>query len=97
MRPIVLGHVIRGGHPSFHDRMIAGRLALGAVNALEAGQSDAMIAWQSNIGAPTADPQVSVVMLDAMLEETERLLDGTSEVTQMRLHLLREVQGVLAL
>jgi hypothetical protein len=32
-----------------------------------------------------------------MLEETEKLLDGTSEVTARRLHLIREIQGVLAL
>jgi 6-phosphofructokinase 1 len=97
VRPIVLGHLIRGGHPSFHDRMIAGRLALGAVNALKDGRSDVMVGWQSNIGVKTQDPNVSIVTLNDMLTETERLLDGTSEVTQMRLHLLREVQGVLAL
>jgi 6-phosphofructokinase 1 len=97
VRPIVLGHLIRGGHPTFHDRMIAGRLALGAINALETGISDAMLGWQSNIGAATEDPHVSVVPLADMLVETDRLLDGTSEVIRMRLHLLREVQGVLAL
>ena len=97
IRPIVLGHLIRGGHPTFHDRMIAGRLALGAINALEAGVTDAMIGWQSNLGSNTADVNVSVVTLLDMLAETERLLDGTSEVTKMRLHLLSEVQGVLAL
>jgi 6-phosphofructokinase 1 len=97
IRPIVLGHLIRGGHPSFHDRMIAGRLALGAVNALANGRTDVMVGWQSNIGVKTEDPHVSIVTLNDMLAETERLLDGTSEVTQMRLHLLSEVQGVLAL
>jgi len=97
VRPIVLGHLIRGGHPTFHDRMIAGRLALGAVNTLAAGLSDLMLGWQSNIGASTSDPNVSTVPLIEMLAETERLLDGSSEITQMRLHLLSEVQGVLAL
>ena len=97
IRPIVLGHLIRGGHPSFHDRMIAGRLALGAVNALVSGMTDVLIGWQSNVGTRTQDAHVSTVDLSDMLTETERLLDGTSEVTQMRLHLLREVQGVLAL
>jgi 6-phosphofructokinase 1 len=97
IRPIVLGHLIRGGHPSFHDRMIAGRLALGAVNVLADGRTDVMVGWQSNIGVKTEDPHVSIVTLNDMLAETERLLDGTSEVTQMRLHLLSEVQGVLAL
>lgn len=97
VRPIVLGHLIRGGHPSFHDRMIAGRLSLGAVSALIAGTTDVMIGWQSNIGTKTQDPNVFIVPLTDMLTETERLLDGTSEITKMRLHLLNEVQGVLAL
>ncbi|MEN8041483.1 MAG: 6-phosphofructokinase [Actinomycetota bacterium] len=97
VRAIVLGHLVRGGHPSFHDRMIAGRLALGALTALAEGSTDVMAAWQSNIGVVTQDPQVSIVSLAEMLTETERLLDGTSEVTQMRLNLIREVQGVLAL
>ncbi len=97
VRTVVLGHLVRGGHPTFHDRMIAGRLALGAVDALTAGQSDVMVGWQSNLGSPTADPHVSVVSLDEMLHETERLLDGTSDVTAMRLRLIRQVRGVLAL
>ncbi len=97
VRTIVLGHLVRGGHPTFHDRLIAGRLALGAVNALAAGTTDVMMGWQSNIGTRTRDPQVSIVTLSDMLTETEKLLDGTSEVTAMRMHLIREVQGVLAL
>ena len=97
VRSIVLGHLVRGGHPTFHDRLIAGRLALGAVDALVAGTTDVMVGWQSNIGTRTQDPQVSTVRLKDMLVETEKLLDGTSEVTAMRMHLIREVQGVLAL
>lgn len=97
VRTIVLGHLVRGGHPTFHDRMIAGRLALGALDALIARTTDVMVGWQSNIGTTTQDPQVSVVTLTDMLAETEKLLDGTSEVTAMRMHLIREVQGVLAL
>ena len=97
VRSIVLGHLVRGGHPTFHDRLIAGRLGLGAVDALTAGTTDVMVGWQSNIGTRTQDPQVSIVPLADMLVETEKLLDGTSKVTAMRLHLIREVQGVLAL
>ncbi len=97
IRPIVLGHLIRGGHPTFHDRMIAGRLALGAVNAIEHGTTDVMVGWQSNIGEPTSDPNVSIVALTDMLTETAALLDGTSEITRMRLHLIQQVEGVLAL
>ena len=97
VRTIVLGHLVRGGHPTFHDRLIAGRLALGALDALEARTTDVMVGWQSNVGTRTQDPQVSIVTLDDMLMETEKLLDGTSEVTAMRMHLIQEVQGVLAL
>jgi hypothetical protein len=35
--------------------------------------------------------------LSDMLAESDRLVDGTFEVAQMWLHLLREVQDVLAL
>lgn len=97
VRGIVLGHLIRGGHPTYHDRMMAGRLALAALDALNAGATDVMAGWQSNIGTKTHDPQVSLVSLLDMLTETDRLLDGTSEVTAMRMRLIREVQGVLAL
>lgn len=97
VRGIVLGHLIRGGHPTYHDRMIAGRLALAALDALTAGTTDVMAGWQSNVGTKTQDPQVSIVPLSDMLTETERLLDGTSDVTIMRMRLIREVQGVLAL
>ncbi len=97
VRGIVLGHLIRGGHPTYHDRMIAGRLALAALDALSAGSSDVMAGWQANIGTRTRDPHVSIVSLSDMLTETDRLLDGTSDVTMMRMRLIREVQGVLAL
>jgi len=97
VRTIVLGHLVRGGHPTFHDRLIAGRLALGAFGTVAAGTTDVMVGWRSNIGTKTQDPQVSTVPLADMLVETEKLLDGTSEVTAQRLHLIRKVEGVLAL
>jgi hypothetical protein len=56
-----------------------------------------MAGWQANIGTRTQDPHVSIVSLSDMLTETDRLLDGTSDVTTMRMRLIREVQGVLAL
>ncbi len=97
IRPIILGHLVRGGHPTFHDRMMAGRLANGAMNALGQGLSDVMLGWQSNVGDPTTDPNVSTVPLPDMLTETTALHDGTSEVTRMRLNLIKQVEGVLAL
>jgi len=97
VRTVVLGHLVRGGHPTFHDRMIAGRLALGAVDALAGGRTDLMVGWESNLGEPTQDPHVFLIPLADMIIETDRLLDGTSEVTAMRLRLIQEVRGVLAL
>ena len=97
VRATVLGHLIRGGHPSYHDRMIAGRFALAAVGALLAGATDVMTGWQSSIGTTTPDTNVSLVPLSDMLVETERMLDGSSEIGRMRLELIREVEQVLAL
>ena len=99
VRATVLGHVVRGGRPTYHDRMIAGRMALGAVSALAGGASDAMMAWNSTTqgGTETDDPRVSMFTLDEVLEETEALLDGTSEVARRRVLRMQAVQGVLAL
>ncbi|HHC07287.1 MAG TPA: ATP-dependent 6-phosphofructokinase [Actinobacteria bacterium] len=97
VRTVVLGHLVRGGHPSFHDRLVAGRLARAAVDALVAGRSDVMAAWEPNVGEPSVDPKVGLVDLATMIEETERLLDGTSEVTVRRIRLMKEARAVLAL
>ncbi|MEZ4273608.1 MAG: ATP-dependent 6-phosphofructokinase, partial [Myxococcota bacterium] len=42
IRGTVLGHLVRGGSPTYLDRMVAGRLAYGAVESLAAGASDEM-------------------------------------------------------
>ncbi len=99
IRATVLGHVVRGGRPSFHDRMMAGRLALGAVNALADGADDCMVTWNTTTpgGAPTEDPRVQRFLLAKVIEEGKALADGTSEVTQRRMARMRTVQGVLAL
>ena len=99
VRATVLGHVVRGGRPTFRDRMLAGRLALGAVSTLADGASAVMMAWATTTqgGTPTADPRVSTFPLDTVLAETEALLDGTSEVTKRRVLRMQDVQGVLAL
>lgn len=99
VRATVLGHVVRGGNPSFHDRMLAGRFGLVAVDALLQGVTDVMTAWRSTVpgGAPTDDPTVSLFRIKKVLEETERLRDGTSDVTRRRLRRMEEIQGVLAL
>ncbi|NND02975.1 MAG: hypothetical protein HKN91_09325 [Acidimicrobiia bacterium] len=99
LRATILGHVVRGGRPSFHDRMMAGRLALGAVNALADGADDCMVTWNTTTpgGAPTDDPRVQRFLLKHVLEESQALNDGTSDVTKRRMDRMRLVQGVLAL
>ncbi len=97
VRASVLGHLVRGGRPTYQDRMLAGRLALAAITALGDGHSDVMTAWSSPMGTPTIDTSVTLVPLAAMIEETKAMLDGSSEVVRRRVRLLREVQGVLAL
>lgn len=98
VRPTVLGHVVRGGSPSSLDRMIAQRLAYGAVAALEQGITDEMMGWdlRQSAGRATADPRVRGVPLAEMLEETTRLLDGTSPVVQARIALLQATQRLLS-
>jgi len=99
VRGTVLGHLIRGGNPSFQDRMIAGRLGNTAVRALLGGQSGFMAAWQppGGTGDVTSDPSVRLVPLPLVLRETARLLDGSSPVTRRRLRMMSEVEGILAL
>jgi 6-phosphofructokinase 1 len=99
IRETILGHVVRGGSPSAMDRLIAQRLALGAVLGLEAGLHDAMLAWEPapGVGRPTRDPSVGAVPLAEVLAETQRMLDGTSEATRSRVALLEAYGALLAL
>ena len=77
---------------------IAQRLGYGAVRALETGAHDVMTAWDApgRLGEPTEDPSVTLVPLVRVLEESERLLDGTSPVVQRRIALLEQAQELLA-
>jgi 6-phosphofructokinase 1 len=95
----VLGHMVRGGSPSFRDRSIAGRLAFAAVNAVADGHFGTMVGWTDEHGAgrKTADPKVSLHPLETVLAQTVTLLDGTHPTTQRRLRMLEAVQGVLPL
>lgn len=99
LRETILGHVVRGGRPSALDRVIAQRLAFGAVLALEAGLTDAMMGWdvESEVGRTTQDPHVRIIPLQEALEETRRLEDGTSPVIQGRMQLLAQVEDLLLL
>lgn len=97
IRATVLGHVVRGGNPSYMDRMVAGRFGLFAVSALLEGATDEMVAWQPPVagGTPTQDSSVQRFPLDRVLLETDALIDGTSPVTRRRLQLMEKAAGVL--
>ncbi len=99
VRATVLGHLVRGGAPTYHDRMIANRLSLAAVDGLLAGATDEMVAWLPTVrgGTETTDPYVRRFPMEHVLEETRALLEGTSVVTKWRLGLLERVEGVLPL
>lgn len=99
VRETILGHVVRGGSPSYQDRMVAGRLAVAAVDALTAGHSGEMVAWQPwthDEGITTPDPSVWRFPLTRVLTETASLLDGTSPVTKRRVAMMEAFAGVLA-
>ncbi len=98
IRATILGHVVRGGSPSALDRLIAQRLAFGAVLAIEQGVSDVMLAWEPRgVGEKTIDPSVSRVPLADVLAETRLMLDGNSDSMAQRLALLAKAEGILAL
>ena len=98
IRGTVLGHLVRGGNPSFRDRLLAGRFGLVAVHAALAGRTDLMTGWNlTDRGEPTSDSWIRLFPLADVLTETESLLDGTSAVTMDRLQRMEAIQGVLAL
>jgi len=97
IRETVLGHVVRGGDPSALDRTISLRLGFAAITALEAGLSDVMLGWETpfGVGRETVDPSVRVIRLADVLDETARLLDGTSPVILRRIEMLKAVESAL--
>ena len=99
VRAVVLGHLVRGGHPSFLDRHVSARLAFGAVVALLEGTTDEMVAWNTPLpgGTATSDGSVKRFPLERVLQETAALEDGSSPVMARRLQLLQQVEGVLPL
>jgi len=99
IRATVLGHLVRGGNPSYQDRAVAGRLGFAALSSLLAGETDCMMAWMPPVpgGVATEDSSVQRFTLERVLEETRALIDGTSPVTRRRLALMEKATGVLAL
>jgi 6-phosphofructokinase 1 len=98
IRETVLGHLVRGGRPSALDRMIAQRLGFASLLAAEAGRHDVMLAWDApgEPGERTPDRQVRIVPIAEVLAETERLLDGSSPVTQRRVALLGTAEKLMS-
>jgi 6-phosphofructokinase 1 len=98
IRATVLGHVVRGGNPSYQDRAVAGRLGFAALSSLLAGATDEMVGWLPHSpGIATEDSSVHRFPLQRVLDETKALIDGTSPVTQRRLKLMSQAAGVLSL
>lgn len=99
LRATVLGHLVRGGRPSFMDRMIAARLGRCAVEALLTGTSNEMLAWMPPLpgGTPTEDPSVVRFPIARVLSECKALLDGSSPVTQRRVRMMQQLEGVLGI
>lgn len=99
IRATVLGHVVRGGNPSYQDRAVAGRLGFSAVTALLESATDEMVGWLSPVagGIATQDSSVHRFPLERVLAETASLIDGSSPVTKRRLALMEKASGVLAL
>jgi 6-phosphofructokinase 1 len=103
VRATVLGHLVRGGNPTFQDRMVAGRLGLAAVEAVLAGRNDEMAAWMSTStsttdgGTKTIDPAVTLHPLARVLDQSHALVDGTSPLTKRRVQMMEKIEGVLGL
>ena len=99
IRATVLGHLVRGGPPTYQDRAVGGRFGAVALTSLLAGKTDVMTAWSPPVagGEATVDRHVELFGLGEVLDETERLLDGSSPVTQARVKAMARMAGVLAL
>lgn len=103
-RVTVLGHVVRGGRPSAFDRLLASRLGHAAVRGLLDGEHDRMVAWLLPERPPEevadrspADPYCWLVDIDAVLEETERIRDGSSSLVQWRTRVFDNIEDVLTM
>jgi 6-phosphofructokinase 1 len=103
VRVTSLGHVVRGGRPSALDRQLGNRLAHAAVRALSEGLTHMMASWSPPCALPgdstipfAPDPRVSLVQLNAVLEETDRMLTGRNSFVAWRQRLLAQIESVLA-
>jgi 6-phosphofructokinase 1 len=101
-RVTVLGHVVRGGRPSAFDRLMASRLATSAVHAFAQGQDRKMVGWLSPLPPERAtrssfDPYTWLVDLDAVLQETDKLIRGESPLARWRTTAFSNIESALLL
>jgi len=101
LRVTVLGHVVRGGRPSALDRQIGNRLGMAAVQGLVEGRTEVMAAWgpaslPPGVGEVSKDPRVAYVSLADALEETRKMLSGTSDFVRWRKDVLRNLEDVMS-
>jgi ATP-dependent phosphofructokinase / diphosphate-dependent phosphofructokinase len=77
-RVTILGHVQRGGTPVAFDRVLATRLGVAAVHAVEDGRFGTMVALSSNeiVEVALADALAEPRLLDPQLYETAALFFG---------------------
>lgn len=75
-RPVVLGHLLRGGSPSAFDRVSALRFGAAAVRALDEGKSGVMVAL--------AGPNIGYVPLGEVAGHTKRVPLGGDMVATAR-------------
>jgi 6-phosphofructokinase 1 len=76
LRTTTLGHVVRGAPPSAFDRLLATRLGVGAVKALNQGQTGVLIGFQNNevTRTPLADIVGRTKPIHSELLELARIL-----------------------
>lgn len=99
VRATVLGHLVRGGQPSYQDRALAGRLAFQALGCALAGTGGVMVGWQpwdSQGGTATPDAAVWHFPLDVVERRTAAILDGSHPTTKRRVQMMESIAGVLA-
>jgi len=77
-RVTVLGHVQRGGSPTYNDRLLASALGVKAVELVDEGKFGRMVAWQNSgvvdVAVEDAIKQCRTVSKDSSLVHTARAL-----------------------
>jgi len=99
VRATVLGHLVRGGSPSYFDRMLAGRFALAAIEALRSGARAEMVSYEPTVtgGAPTNDPSVFRFSLERVIAESAPRSDEQRTEPRPRLSIIERLEGELGL